>query len=192
MELDIVSVRLKKEDTLFHTLPYIKDDKDAADLFREFLSDMDREVVALLTLDAKLKPINLSVVSMGTLSSSLVHPREIFKTAILSNAQSVMLGHNHPSGDPTPSEEDIQLTARLQQVGELLGIELLDHIVIGKGDRYCSLAGEQYLTFPGRQRLGKGKNVAQESLEEKVPKQWKEILNRKSVLSKPSKWPGGR
>mgnify|MGYP001061334487 FL=1 len=192
MELDIVSVRLKKEDTLFHTLPYIKDDKDAAYLFREFLSDIDREVVALLTLDAKLKPINLSVVSMGTLNSSLVHPREIFKTAILSNAQSVMLGHNHPSGDPTPSEEDIQLTARLQQVGELLGIELLDHIVIGKGDRYCSLAGEQYLTFPGRQRLSKGKSVAQESLEEKVPKQWKEILNRKSVLSKLSKWPGGR
>lgn len=186
MELDIVSVRLKKEDTIFYTLPYIKNDEDAASLFREFLSDMDREVVALLTLDSKMKPINLSVVSMGTLNNSLVHPREVFKTAILSNARSVMLGHNHPSGDPEPSKEDIQITARLQQVGELLGIELLDHIVIGRGDRYRSFARDGYLPFPGQQqsRSGQEQGVAQEATTERVPKQWREILKRKSALSK--------
>ena len=186
MELDIVSVRLKKEDTIFYTLPCIKNDEDAAALFREFLSDMDREVVALLTLDSKMKPINLSVVSMGTLNNSLVHPREVFKTAILSNARSVMLGHNHPSGDPEPSKEDIQITARLQQVGELLGIELLDHIVIGRGERYRSLARDGYLPFPGRQpsRSGQEQGVAQETMTEKVPKQWRENLKRKSTLSK--------
>jgi DNA repair protein RadC len=70
-------------------------------------------------------------VSIGSLSSSLAHPREVFKPAILANAAAIILGHNHPSGEPTPSREDVELTKRLKEGAELLGIRLLDHIVIG-------------------------------------------------------------
>jgi len=75
------------------------------------------------------------VVSIGTLNSSLVHPREVFKPAILSNSASIILSHNHPSGDPTPSSEDISITTRIKEVGKLVGIELLDHIIISTTNR---------------------------------------------------------
>ena len=77
-------------------------------------------------------------VSVGTLTASLVHPREVFRAAIRERAASIALVHNHPSGDPTPSPEDVALTARLRSAGDLLGIRVLDHIVIGSGGRYVS------------------------------------------------------
>ena len=76
---------------------------------------------------------------MGILDSTVVHPREVFKPAILSNAASILVGHNHPSGDPTPSGEDGQVTERLQQAGDVLGIDLLDHVIIGEEGRWVSL-----------------------------------------------------
>lgn len=90
-------------------------------------------------MDTKNQPIAINVVSVGTLSSSLVHPREVFKPAILSNSASIILSHNHPSGDCTPSSEDISVTARIKESGKLLGIELLDHIIIGDMDGYISV-----------------------------------------------------
>jgi DNA repair protein RadC len=78
-------------------------------------------------------------VSVGDLSSALVHPREVFKPAILSNAASVILAHNHPSGDPQPSPEDCAVTRRLQEAGQILGIEVLDHVIIGDASRWASL-----------------------------------------------------
>ena len=138
MEIDIVSVRLKKEGTLYDVLPKIETSEVAAAVFSDFLSEIDREVVAMLTLNQRRKPINLSVISMGTLTESPVHPREVFKTAILSNAAGIIIAHNHPSGDVEPSDKDMIITERLQEAGKLLGIELMDHIIIGGRSEYYS------------------------------------------------------
>jgi DNA repair protein RadC len=97
------------------------------------LADKDKEFFMIIMLDSKNKIIKDEIVSIGTLNSSLVHPREIFKSAIKESANSVILVHNHPSGDPTPSTEDEEITQRLIEAGELLNIKVLDHIIIGKG-----------------------------------------------------------
>jgi DNA repair protein RadC len=103
-------------------------------LLSPLLADLDREHFVVLALDARNRPIGAHTVSVGTLSASLVHPREVFKFAILANASSLILAHNHPSGDTAPSQDDIELTRRLVQAGELIGIQVLDHLVIGDGD----------------------------------------------------------
>jgi len=109
------------------------------DAFREHFEPLDREHFVVLVLDGKNRCLGFNVVSVGSLTAALVHPREVFKPAILSNAAAVILIHHHPSGDPEPSAEDRALTARLRQAGELLGIRVLDHVVIGDGS-YASLA----------------------------------------------------
>jgi len=80
----------------------------------------------------------VEVVSIGTLNSALVHPREVFKGAIINSANSIILAHNHPSGDPSPSNEDKEITNRLVEAGEIIGISVLDHIVIGSNDKFVS------------------------------------------------------
>ncbi len=97
-----------------------------------------------------MKPINMNIVSIGTLNQSLAHPREILKSTILSNAESVMLFHNHPSGNCnlSPSAEDIALTDRMQKLCTLLGVPVLDHIIIGNADRYYSFREHDSLSIP--------------------------------------------
>lgn len=100
----------------------------------EYLNDLkflDKEHFVLLFLDTKNKVIGRETVSIGTINQGLVHPREVFKAAIRRGAVSIIGAHNHPSGDSTPSPQDIELTKRLVEAGELLGIQLLDHIIIG-------------------------------------------------------------
>jgi len=100
------------------------------------LADEDKENFMILHLDSKNKVIKDEVVSIGTLNSSLIHPREIFKSAIKESANSVIVVHNHPSGDPEPSSEDKIVTKKLMDAGELLGIKVLDHVIVGKGGFY--------------------------------------------------------
>ena len=95
------------------------------------------EVFILITLNTKNIVTGYFEVHRGTINSSLVHPREVFKRALLNNARYIMVAHNHPSGDPNPSKEDIQITERLKEAGNLLGINLLDHIIVGD-DKYIS------------------------------------------------------
>jgi len=90
-------------------------------------------------LDGKNRALGFHIVSVGTLTASLVHPLEVFKLAILANVAAIIVVHNHPSGDPTPSAEDVAITQRLRQAGELLGIRVLDHVVVGDGASPCSL-----------------------------------------------------
>ena len=104
-------------------------------LFRH-LEDDDRESFVAVLLDVKQKVIGINVVSTGTLDASLVHPREVFKAAVIASAAAVICVHNHPSGDATPSSEDHDITARLREAGRILGIPLLDHIVIGFQTHY--------------------------------------------------------
>jgi len=105
------------------------------------LDMLDRERFLVLALDGKNRVVGLEPISTGTLTASLVHPREVFTGLILAKAAAFIVAHNHPSGDPTPSAEDIAITQRLREVGELLGIRLLDHVVLGDG-RYCSFSDE--------------------------------------------------
>ena len=108
-----------------------------ADTFHEY----DREVVAIVNLKSNLQPISMNIVSMGALDQSVVHPREVMKTAILSNAASILMVHNHPSGKTEPSKQDILITDRMNQVCELMGIPLLDHVIVGPRDSYYSFDG---------------------------------------------------
>ena len=96
------------------------------------------EVFILITLNTKNIVTGYFEVHRGTINTSLVHPREVFKRALLNNASNNMVAHNHPSGDPNPSKEDIQITERLKEAGNLLGINLIDHIIVGD-DKYISL-----------------------------------------------------
>ena len=98
----------------------------------------DREHFCCLHLDARNQVNALEIVSTGSLNASLVHPREVFKAAVLNNAASVILAHNHPSNDTTPSREDVELTRRMVSAGEIMGIEILDHIIIGP-ERFLSM-----------------------------------------------------
>jgi DNA repair protein RadC len=118
--------------------------RDAAAVYGHFrgrLPQLEREVFYVLLLDGKNRAQGEVLVSEGSLTTALVHPREVFAPAIREAAAAVILVHNHPSGDPTPSAEDRALTERLRQVGELVGIRVLDHVVIGRG-RWASLAEE--------------------------------------------------
>lgn len=98
----------------------------------------DREHFRVMYLDRKGGLLVMEDISVGGLHSSIVHPREVFKTAVKKSAASMILIHNHPSGDPTPSQEDIDITRRLMEAGTLMGIEVIDHVIIGE-NRYCSL-----------------------------------------------------
>ncbi|MHA6485153.1 RadC family protein [Paenibacillus sp. strain BS8-2] len=116
----------------------IRKPKDAADYVMEELRYLDKEHFVCLFLNTKNGIIARETLSVGTLNASLVHPREVFRAAIKRNSASVICAHNHPSGDPTPSPEDITLTDRLVEAGKLVGIEVLDHIIIGDG-KFMSL-----------------------------------------------------
>jgi DNA repair protein RadC len=110
--------------------------RDAAQVYEAFRDEfgrLDREVFVVLLLDGRNQVLGFNTVSVGSLTTALVHPREVFKAAILANAAAVILVHNHPSGSAEPSAEDHALTARLEQAGELLGIRVVDHIVVGDG-----------------------------------------------------------
>lgn len=102
-----------------------------ADVFMDDMRYLQREHFRIVLLDTKNQIIALEEISIGTLNASIVHPRDVFKVAIKRNSNSIILIHNHPSGDPTPSKEDINITNRLIDVGELVGIRVLDHIIIG-------------------------------------------------------------
>jgi len=109
--------------------------------FHERLRDRKKEVFLSLLLDSKNRVIREIQVSEGSLNASIVHPREVFQPVVRESAAAVLFVHNHPSGDPTPSREDLELTARLREAGVLMGIRVLDHIIIGNG-RYISMADQ--------------------------------------------------
>ena len=118
---------------------------DASTLLHTYLADADREHFVIILLNQKNRVLGVSTISIGSLTASIVHPREVYKSAILSNAASIICGHNHPSTDCQPSREDRAITTRLAECGKLLGIPLLDHVIIGGDGRYFSFADEGLL-----------------------------------------------
>lgn len=146
-KLDQVAIRMVKQPPLYSDVP-MKNPEAAIKVMSDFLSSMDREYFCIVNLQADLRPINMNVISVGALDEALAHPREIMKSAILSNANSMMLIHNHPSGNVNPSEVDIKMTQRLQEVGTLMGITLLDHIITGRGQEFYSFKDKDILPVP--------------------------------------------
>lgn len=143
-QLDQVAIRLVKDYPFYSDFP-INTPERAVELMQEKMADLDREYLYLINLTTKCRPINANLISIGTLSQSLYHVREIFKSSILSNASMVMLVHNHPSGDCTPSMEDKYTTERILECSELLGIQLIDHIIIGGAGKYYSFRDQGVL-----------------------------------------------
>lgn len=147
-KLDVVSIRLVKD------APILSDQKIttpslAVDVIGSILSEMDREVVCVVNLKSDNTPINCHFASMGAINQAITHPRELFKSSILSNAANIILVHNHPSGNLFPSKEDIRLTDRMIKLTELMGIPLIDHVIVG-GDnhQYFSMKEKGMLQNP--------------------------------------------
>ena len=111
--------------------PAIDSSEKAADILRPILAHKKKEFFVILLLDNRHHLIRASTIATGSLSATIVHPRELFKEAISASAAAVILGHNHPSGDPDPSDHDLRITKRLVAAGHLLGIEVLDHVIVG-------------------------------------------------------------
>ena len=137
--LPVFRVALVREATVATEARAVRCPGDAATVLRALIGDYDREALAILLLNTKHRIIAGHIASVGTLDSAATSPREIFRAAILAGAKAIVLGHNHPSGDPEPSRYDLAFTRRLLDAGSLLGIPLLDHIIIGDRN-YVSLA----------------------------------------------------
>ena len=136
-ELEVVNIRLVKEPSLYSE-KQLKSPEAVVELMAAELAQYDREVMCILNLKTNEQPINMSIVSMGSLNAAIISPREVFKSSILSNAASIIALHNHPSGSLKPSKEDKLITKKLAVCGELLNIPLLDHIIIAgeTGERF--------------------------------------------------------
>jgi DNA repair protein RadC len=142
--INIVSIKLVRESSMLYKNRKISSPEDAWVLFKQYLDGVDREHFVVMALDTKNQPTAIQTCHIGSLNSSMAHPREIMKVAILSNAASLILGHNHPSNDPSPSQEDVQVTKRIVEAGQLLGIDVLDHIIVCD-DSFVSLKEKGYV-----------------------------------------------
>ena len=136
-KIEVVNIRMVKEPSIYSS-EKIRTPEDVLRVIAKELATYDREVFAVLNLKTNGQPINLNICSMGTLDASVVSPREVFKSTILSNAAAFVAVHNHPSGSLNPSQEDKDVTSRLLACSELLGVKMLDHIIVAgeTGDIY--------------------------------------------------------
>ncbi|MGM0867460.1 MAG: JAB domain-containing protein [Bacillota bacterium] len=118
---------------------------DAQELAASYIADEDREVFLVMMLNTKNEVVGLHRAHVGSLNASIVHPRDVMKSAILNNAASIIVSHQHPSGDPTPSREDIDVTKRLAEAGKILGIDVLDHVIVTHTGNHISLKEKGFL-----------------------------------------------
>jgi len=140
--INIVRTNLVREKSILYAPRKITDPKDAVNLVKDVIGEPDRENFVVIALNTKNEFNQIQITSIGTINAALVHPREVFTGLMLCKASSFIAVHNHPSGDVKPSKEDINLTERLEASGALLGIQMLDHIIIGD-DKYYSFKEEK-------------------------------------------------
>lgn len=140
--IQVVKIQMLREKNMMVENKNISSPKDVAKIMFDYLQYADREHLVVITLNTKNDINSISTVSIGSLQSSIAHSREIFKTAILSNAASIILCHNHPSGDPSFSKDDILISKRIKECGDILGIKVLDHIVITDTKKFLSMKSE--------------------------------------------------
>lgn len=166
-----VQVRLAlKEGSTLYSSEAMNSPWKAVDVMREALRELDREMLCVVNLDAKLQPINYNIVSVGGPDQVAFPVQNVFKSSILSNAHSIMVMHNHPSGDVTPSQEDYNATHRLSEAGKLMDIRLVDHIIVGgeRGDIYSFREHNEHL-FTGAPDLPFIAKMNAEKMREPVP-----------------------
>lgn len=142
--VNIVQVKLVREKSILYKERKIRSAQDAFNLLSDFIGDPDREHFVVLCLDTKNQPTCVQIVHIGSLNASIVHPREALKPVLLSNSASIIVAHNHPSGITDPSPEDIEVTKRLAQAEDILGISLLDHLIICPSE-YCFLKEKELI-----------------------------------------------
>lgn len=123
---------------------FVKSPEDGVKLLMEEMRYLKKEYLKAILLDVKCRVVSIEDISIGNLNSSIVHPREVFVPAIRKSCASIIIAHNHPSGDPTPSVDDINITKRIYESGKILGVNMMDHLIIGDG-RYISLKEEGYI-----------------------------------------------
>jgi DNA repair protein RadC len=144
--INIYKLKMVREDTVKYGDTEMCSPEVVARLATDLLElhEAAEENFVIICLNTKNKIAGIHTISIGCLNSSIVHPREVFKAALLNNASAIILIHNHPSGDPEPSKEDIETTQRLVNAGNILGIKVLDHVIVGDG-RYISLKEQGYM-----------------------------------------------
>lgn len=141
--LRVQMVQLVREGSSPFVRRKLASSSDVYVAFRDLGTAADRESFWTILLDTKHRIVGIEEAAKGSLTCTVVHPREIYKSVLLANAAAVIFIHNHPSGDPTPSREDLEITRRLREVGEILGVRVLDHVVVGH-DKYVSMVDDGY------------------------------------------------
>ncbi len=140
--IQVVHLQMVKDDEVIYGKQVLDGPRETATLVRGLIGNMDRECLVVCATDAKMKPTHIQIVGIGAINYCPVSIPEVFKAALLSNSVNILLAHNHPSGDCTPSSEDIAFTERVMRAGDLLGIRLIDHIIVGGDDSFYSLREE--------------------------------------------------
>lgn len=141
-KVQLIHLQMVRDRKICYGRKSMGDPREAAVLLKGLIGEMDRECLVVCATDTKMKPTYIQVVSIGTIDHCPASIPEIFKAALLSNSVNILLAHNHPSGDCTPSSEDIEFTERVMRAGDLLGIRLIDHIIMGRGSSFYSLREE--------------------------------------------------
>lgn len=145
--VSVIRTTAVREKTVLYEGRCIHRAEDVVRLVKPFMENADREYVFVCCLDGKNQPVSIEVVAIGIISQCLVGMREVFKNAILSSAASLILVHNHPSGDVTPSAEDVAISRKLKHAGELLDIRVLDHIILGQDDFHSMAESLEWQTW---------------------------------------------
>jgi DNA repair protein RadC len=134
--IKIKSLEIREIEYVYDKRPKISSMDDVIKAVKPLIADLNKEFFIALFLNTKNGVIKQEIISIGSLSANVVHPREVFKTACMVSASSIIVAHNHPSGDPSPSREDIEITKKLAEAGKMIGIELLDHVILGHDRNY--------------------------------------------------------
>jgi DNA repair protein RadC len=134
--IKVKSLEIKEIEYSYDKRPKISGMNDVIEAVKPMIADPNKEFFIALYLNTKNGVLKQEVISIGSLNANIIHPREIFKTACMISASSIIVAHNHPSGDPSPSREDIEITIKLSEAGKMMGIELLDHVIIGYDKNY--------------------------------------------------------
>ena len=134
--IKVKSLEVREIEYTYDKRPKISSMDDVVKTVKPMISDLNKEFFMALYLNTKNGVLKQEIISIGSLNANVVHPREIFKTACMISAAYIIVAHNHPSGDPTPSREDIEITKKLYEAGKMMGIELLDHVIIGYDRNY--------------------------------------------------------
>jgi DNA repair protein RadC len=135
-QIKVKSLEIREIEYSYDKRPKISDMDDVIKAVKPLIANQNKEFFIALYLNTKNGIIKQEVVSIGSLSANVVHPREVFRTACMLSASSIIVAHNHPSGDPAPGREDIEITKKLAEAGKMIGIELLDHVILGQDRNY--------------------------------------------------------